>query len=175
MRQFLFIEFLLLLFLIEKQRLPSNREIEHACDKLDSAMDSAMDAMASLSKLYMQNKDIENRKMFIIEMDTIDEEYATAYKAARRCIELQKTKSSETPEKKTIDSKNSVDISKQSERSTEDRKSASKEKSMDGHTRVASYEASTEAGLVGRNPSSLKTNETTKRLTCTTEMPKKHM
>ena len=51
-----------LLFLIEKQRLPSNREIEDACDRMDSPMDSAMDAMASLSKLYMQNKDMENRK-----------------------------------------------------------------------------------------------------------------
>ena len=29
------------LFLIEKQRLPSSREIEDACDRLDSAMDSA--------------------------------------------------------------------------------------------------------------------------------------
>ena len=132
-----------------------------------------MDAMASLSMLYMQNKDIENRKKVIIEMDTIDEEYATAYKAARRCIELQKAKSSETSEIQTIDAKNIVDFSKQSARSSEDRKSASQERSMDGHTGVASYEASTEVGLVGhiRNSSTLKTNATTKCLTCTLQTP----
>ena len=84
--------------MIEKHGLHSNREIEDACDRLDSAMDSAMDAMASLSKLYMQNKDIEHRKKVIIEMDTIDVEYSTAYKTARRCIELRKAKSSETQE-----------------------------------------------------------------------------
>ena len=70
------------LFLIEKQRFPSKREIEDARDRLDSVMDSAMDAMAFLSKLYMKNEDIENRKKNI-EMDTIDKEYTTAYKAAR--------------------------------------------------------------------------------------------
>ena len=162
-----------LLFLIEKQRLPSNREIEDACDRMDSAMDSAMDVMASLSKLYMQNKDMENRKKVIIEMDTIVEEYATAYKAARRCIDLQKAKSSETPEIQIINAKNSVDFSKQSERSSEDRKSASQERSMDRDTGVASYEASTEVGLIGhiRNSSTLKTNATTKCLTCTLETP----
>ena len=162
-----------LLFLVEKQRLPSNREIEDACDRMDNAMDSAMDAMASLSKLYMQNKDMDNRKNVIIEMDTIDEDYATAYKAARRCIVLQKAKSSETPEIQTIDAKNSVDFSKQSERSSEDRKSASQERSMDGHTGVASNEASTEVGLGGhiRNSSTLKTNATTKCLTCTLGTP----
>ena len=76
-----------LLFLVEKQRLPSNREIEDVCERMDTAMDSAMDEMTSLSKLYMNNKDKENRKKVIIEMTTIDEEYTTAYKAARRCIE----------------------------------------------------------------------------------------
>ena len=96
------------LFLIEKQRLPSNREIEDACDRLDSAIDSAMDAMASLSKLYMQNKDMEDRKKVIIEIDTIDEEYAAAFKAARRCIKLRKAKSSKTPEIQTIDSKTAL-------------------------------------------------------------------
>ena len=162
------------LFFVEKQRLPSSREIEDACDRLDSAMDSAMDAMASLSKLYMQNKDMENRKKVIFEMETIDKEYATAYKAARRCIELRKVNSSETPEIQTIDSKNSIDNSEQSERSTEERKSASKaERSMDRHTGVASCEASTEVGLIDyshiRNSSSLKTNTTTKCFTSTTE------
>ena len=133
-----------------------------------------MDAMVSLSGLYMQNKDMENRKKVIIEMDMIDEENATAYKAARRCIELRKAKSSETPEIQTIDTKNSNDISEQSERSTEERKSVSKaERSMDGHTGVASYEASTEVGLIDyshiRNSSSLKTNTITKCFTSTTE------
>ena len=44
---------------------------------------------------------------------------------------------------------------------------------MDGHNGVASYEASTEEGLVGhiRNSSTLKTNTKTKCLTCTLETP----
>ena len=47
------------------------------------------------------------------------------------------------------------------------------QESIDGHTGVASYEASTEVGLVDyskiRNSSSLKTTATTNCLTCTTE------
>ena len=107
-------------------------------------------------------------------METIDKEYATAYKAARRCIELRKANSSETPEIQTIDSKNSIDFSEPSERLTEERKSASKaDRRIDGHTGVASNEASTEVGIIDyshiRNSSLLKTNTTTKCFTSATE------
>ena len=88
-----------LLFLIEKQELPSRGEIEDACNRLDSAMD----AMTSLSELYMKNKDMENSKKIVREMEKIEEEFTTAYEAARRCLDSPKEKSSEASEILSID------------------------------------------------------------------------
>ena len=79
-----------LLFLIEKQELPSRGEIQDACNRLDNAMESAMDTMISLSELYMKNKDMENSKKVVLEMEKIAEEFTTAYEAARRCLDSQK-------------------------------------------------------------------------------------
>ena len=60
-----------MLFLIAKQELPSRREIEDACNRLDNAIESAMDAMTSLSELYMKNKDMGNSKKVVLEMEKI--------------------------------------------------------------------------------------------------------
>ena len=57
-----------------------------------SAMDSALDETIKIWK---------NEK----NMDMIDEEFSTSYKAARRCIELQKSKLIKTAEIRTMDSK----------------------------------------------------------------------
>ena len=59
-----------------------------------------------------------------------------------------------------------MNVSNQSERSTEERQNASKESSIDRHTGAALYETSKKVGLVDygniRHSTPLKTNETTK-------------
>ena len=158
-----------LLFLIEKQELPSRGEIEDACSRMDNAMDSAMEAMASLSELYMKTKDTANSNKVVLEMEKIEEEFTTAYMAARRCLESQKQQSSETSETLTIDLLNRMDIADQSDRVTEERQSASQERSMERHSGASLDETSEKVGLVNysdiRNSKALKTNITT---TCPT-------
>ena len=41
-----------LIFLIEKRKSPSHEEIEEACDRIDSPMESVMDTMVALSNIY---------------------------------------------------------------------------------------------------------------------------
>ena len=45
------------LFLIEQRELPSHQKIQEACSRMDSSMESAMDVMTSLSKLYTKYKE----------------------------------------------------------------------------------------------------------------------
>ena len=136
-----------MLFLIEKHELPNRGEIEDACSRLDNAMDSAMDAMTSLSDLYMKNKDLENSKKVVLEMEKVEEEFAIAYEAARQCLDSQKQQSSETSETLSIDLLNRMDISDQLENSTEARQSASQESSMDRHYGASLYETSQKVAL----------------------------
>ena len=75
-----------MLILIEKQELHSRGEIEDECNRVDNAMESAIDAKTSLLELYMKNKDMENSKKFVLEIDKIEEEFTTEYEAARRFL-----------------------------------------------------------------------------------------
>ena len=45
------------LFLIEQRELPSHQEIQDACSRMDSSMESAIDVMTSLSELYTKYKE----------------------------------------------------------------------------------------------------------------------
>ena len=44
----------------------------------------------------MKNKDFENSKKLVLEMEKIEEEFATAYETARQCLDSQKQQSSES-------------------------------------------------------------------------------
>ena len=106
-----------------------------------------MDAMTSLSDLYMKNKDLENSKKVVLEMEKVEEEFTIAYEAARQCLDSQKQQSSETSETLSIDLLNRMDISDQLENSTEARQSASQESSMDRHYGASLYETSQKVAL----------------------------
>ena len=84
------------------------------CTIQDIAMESATDATASLLELYMNNAFIENSKKVVLEMEKIDEEFSTAYKAARRYLDSLKETLIETSEILTIDLANRINISNQS-------------------------------------------------------------
>ena len=92
-----------LIFLIEKRKLPSHEEIKEACDRLDSALESVMDAMTALSDLYIQSKETKNSKRVVLEMERIEEEFTSTYEAARRFLDTQKKQSSEASEILTVD------------------------------------------------------------------------
>ena len=137
-----------MLILIEKQELHSRGEIEDECNRVDNAMESAIDAKTSLLELYIKNKDMENSKKVVLEIDKIEEEFTTEYEAARRCLDSQNENSSEASVILSTDLLNRMNVSNQSERSTEERQNASKESSIDRHTGAALYETSKKVGLV---------------------------
>ena len=93
-----------LLYLIGKQKLPSREEIEDACTILDNDMESATEAMTSLSELYMNSKNI------VLEMETVEKEFSTAYEAASRCRDSLKETLREISEILTIDLANRMNI-----------------------------------------------------------------
>ena len=84
-----------LIFLIEKRKSPSEEEIEDAVERLDGAMESVMDALTSLSDLYLTSKETENSKRVVLEMERIKEEFTSTFEAARRFLETQKEQASE--------------------------------------------------------------------------------
>ena len=61
-------------------------------------IDWTMPRETFLPELYMKNKNMENSKKVVLEMEKIEEEFTTAYEAARRCLDSQKEKSSEASE-----------------------------------------------------------------------------
>ena len=54
-----------------------------------------MDALTSLSDLYLTSKETENSKRVVLEMERIEEEFTSTYEAARRFLETQKEQVSE--------------------------------------------------------------------------------
>ena len=86
------------LFLIEQRELPSHQEIQDACSRMDSSMESAMDVMTSLSELYTKYKEKGKNDKVILEMEKLDDEFSTAYEAARQYIDAQKERSTDTSE-----------------------------------------------------------------------------
>ena len=104
-----------LLFLIEQRELPSQHEIQDACSRMDNCMESAMDAMINLSELYMKYKEKGKNNKVVLELDTLDDEYSSAHKAARQYIDTQKEQSSDASEMLSIDLLNRMSISDKSE------------------------------------------------------------
>lgn len=84
------------LFLKEQRELPSHQEIQYACSRMDSSMESAMDVMTNLSELYTKYKEKGKNDKVVLEMEKLDDEFSTAYEAARQYIDAQKERSSDT-------------------------------------------------------------------------------
>ena len=78
------------LFLIKQQEKPGRREIQDAFNKMDNTMESAMDVMTNLSELYVKNKGKEKNNKVVLEMEKLDDEFATTYAAARQYTERKR-------------------------------------------------------------------------------------
>ena len=103
------------LFLIDQPEKPGYREIQEACNRLDNAMESAMDVMTRLSELFDKNKQKQLSDKVMLEMEKLDDDYSTTYAAAQHYNHTQKEQSSETFEILTIDLLGRMNISDQSE------------------------------------------------------------
>ena len=97
------------LFLIEQRELPSHQEIQEACSRMDSSMESAMDVMTSLSELYTKYKEKGKNDKVILEI------FSTAYETARQYIDAQKERSSDNSEILSVEMLNRMNISDRSE------------------------------------------------------------
>ena len=103
------------MFLIDQPENPGYREIQEACIKMDSAMESAMDVMTRLSEFFGKNKEKQLNNKVMLEMEKLDDEYLTTYAAAQHYIHTQKEQSSEPSEILSIDLLSRMNISDQSE------------------------------------------------------------
>ena len=101
--------------LIDQPEKPGYREIQEACNRLDNAMESAMDVMTRLSELFDKNKQKQLSDKIMLEMEKMDDDYSTTYAAAQHYNHTQKEQSSETSEILTIDLLGRMNISDQSE------------------------------------------------------------
>ena len=146
-----------LLFLVDKHKLPSYDEIENACDRLDGAMESVLDVMSSLSELYWRNKETENSKRVIAEMEKIEDEFTMAYGKARLCMDKQQEQTSETSEILTIDMFNRMNIVEHSNVYAQ-QQNASQMISMDCHSGTPTQETPKQVGHVDY-PVPQRTNE----------------
>ena len=89
--------------------------IQEACNRLDNAMESAMDIMTRLSELFDKNKQKQLSDKVMHEMEKLDDDYSTTYAAAQHYYHTQKEQSSETSEILTIDLLGRMNIYDQSE------------------------------------------------------------
>ena len=64
--------------------LESRREIQNTCDRLYSCLESAIDVMSSLSDLYIKNKEMDEGRKIVVEMEKLEEEFSLTYEAARK-------------------------------------------------------------------------------------------
>ena len=103
------------LFLIDQPEKPGYQEIQEACNRLDNAMESAMDVMTRLSELFNKNKQKQLSDKVMLEMEKLDDDYSKTYAAAQHYNHTQKEQSSETFEILTIDLLGQMNISDESE------------------------------------------------------------
>ena len=104
------------MFLIEQRELPSQHEIQDACTRMDNnCTESVMDAMINRSELYMKYKEKGKNNKLVLVIDTLDDEYSSAHKAARQYIDMQKEQSSDAWEMLSIDLLNRMSILDKSE------------------------------------------------------------
>ena len=79
-----------LLLLIEEPGLPRT-EVNSACRKMDSYMESSMEVMSQLSDIYIRNKQLDNATKIVNEMEKLEEEFHSAYETVWKSLSLLKT------------------------------------------------------------------------------------
>ena len=78
-----------LLILLEEQELPSRQEIKELCQKIDSCLDTAMDVLTKLSD-FLKSKQLDSGRKVVLEIKKNEEEFYSAYEAAREYLDSQK-------------------------------------------------------------------------------------
>ena len=78
-----------LLLLIEEQGVPRT-EVNSACRKMDSYMESSMEVMSQLSDIYMRNKQLDKAVKIVNEMENLDQEFHSAYETVWKWLDLRK-------------------------------------------------------------------------------------
>ncbi|MEW8314928.1 MAG: DUF1759 domain-containing protein, partial [Candidatus Thiodiazotropha endolucinida] len=124
------------LFLIDQPQKPEYREIQEACNKMDSAMESAMDVMTRLSDIYGKNKQNHQENKVILEMETLDNEFSSTYAVAQQYIHAEKEQLSEKSEILSVDLLNRMNISDQSETYRKDGYSSQEVGNIDNYQNV---------------------------------------
>ena len=120
-----------MLFLVEGDGAGSSREVRDACETLDLKFEITLDVITRLSGLYMGNKDTDKARKVAQESDQLEEDYNTAYDAARHYLRsLHGENSSDSSEILTIDMRNKMNTGDESEteqrQETVDRQETSK-------------------------------------------------
>ena len=67
-----------LLLLIEEQGVPRT-DVNSACRKMDSYMESSMEVMSQLSDIYIRNKQLDKAVKIVNEMENLEQEFHSAY------------------------------------------------------------------------------------------------
>ena len=67
-----------LLFVIEELGLPRT-EVNSACRKMGSYMESSKEVMSQLSDIYVRNNQLDNATKIVNEMEKLEEEFHSAY------------------------------------------------------------------------------------------------
>ena len=79
--------------MIEEPGLPRT-EVNSACRKMDSYMESSMEVMSQLSDIYIRNKQLDNATKIVNEMEKLEEEFHSAYETVWESLNLLKNNKS---------------------------------------------------------------------------------
>ena len=79
----------ILLLLIEEPGLPRT-EVNSACRKMDSYMESSMEVMSKLSDIYIRNKHLDKASKIVNEMNKLEGEFHSAYETVWESLNVQK-------------------------------------------------------------------------------------
>lgn len=83
-----------LLLLVEEQDMPSLRAVKEGCRKMDRYLELVMEVLTIFSDFYTRNGEVQKDKILIREMEKIEKDYYTAYKAAQEYLNSRKDDSS---------------------------------------------------------------------------------
>ena len=84
---------------MESEDIRISREVQEACKNMDNGLEKAMDVMAQLPRLYMENGEKEKCIIVALELDKLEEYYNLAHDTARNFRPLLKRKQSSENQK----------------------------------------------------------------------------
>lgn len=76
-----------LLSLLQQQVMPSRREVQDACRRMDTCSELAIDVLMNFSEFYIRNNEMQKSVRVSNEMEKIDDEYSLEYEAANKYLQ----------------------------------------------------------------------------------------